>query len=197
MIKINKAYSFLGLIKINFTYLSKDAFITLYKALVRSHLEYAVQLWSPYTVAYIKNIEKVQMRATKLITCIKHLPYVERLSYLKLPTLHYRRLRGDMIMVFKIVTGIMDRIVSCNFISSHSVTRGNRYKLSQKHVHYNLINYSFTNRVVSIWNSLPDYVVSACSVKVFEKRLDYFWRNQECLQNWKADLSGIGNRSLV
>ena len=48
------------------------------------------------------------MRATKQITCIKHLTHAERLSYLNLPTLHYRRIRGDMIMVFKIVTGIMD-----------------------------------------------------------------------------------------
>jgi len=80
--KINKAYSFLVIIKRNFSYLDKDAFITLYKALVRSHLEYAVQVWSPYTVAYIKKKEKVQMRASKLITCIKHLTYAERLSYL-------------------------------------------------------------------------------------------------------------------
>jgi len=42
--KINKAYSFLGITKIHFTYLCKDAFITLYKSLVRSHLEYAVQV---------------------------------------------------------------------------------------------------------------------------------------------------------
>ena len=48
-----------------------------------------------------KKIEKVQMRATKQITCIKHLTYAERLSYLNLSTLHYRRIRGDMIMVFK------------------------------------------------------------------------------------------------
>jgi len=40
--------------------------MTLYKALVRSHLEYAVQVWSPYTVAYITKIEKVQMRATNI-----------------------------------------------------------------------------------------------------------------------------------
>ena len=67
--------------KRNFTYLCKDAFITLYKSLVRSHLEYAVQVWSPYTVEYIKKIEKVQMRATKQITCIKHLTYADTLSY--------------------------------------------------------------------------------------------------------------------
>ena len=78
--KMNKAYSFLGLMMRNFTYLCKDAFITLYKMLVRSHLEYAVQVWSPYTVAYIKKIEEIQIRATKQITCIKHLTYAERLS---------------------------------------------------------------------------------------------------------------------
>jgi len=53
--KMNKAYIFLGVIKRNFTYFDKDAFITLYKALVRSHLEYADQVWSPFNVAYIKN----------------------------------------------------------------------------------------------------------------------------------------------
>jgi len=49
--KINKAYSFLGIINRKFSYLDKDAFITSYRALVRSHLEYAVQVWSPFTVA--------------------------------------------------------------------------------------------------------------------------------------------------
>ena len=91
-------------------------------------------------------------------------------------------------MVFKIVTSIMDSTVLCNFISSHSVTRENRYKLTQKHMHYNLIKFSFANRIVSIWNSLLEHVVFACSVRVFEKRLDFFWRNQECLHNWKATI---------
>jgi len=71
------------------------------------------------------------MRATKLITCIKHLTYAERPSYLNLPTLHCRRLRGDMIVVFKVVTGVMDSMVSCKFIGSHSVTRGNKYKRTE------------------------------------------------------------------
>ena len=84
-------------------------------------------------------------------------------------------------MVFKIVTGIMDSTGSCNFITSHSVTRGNRYKLTQKHVHYNLTKFSFANRFVSIWNSLPDYVVSACSIGVFEKRLNFFLEKSRLL----------------
>jgi len=100
-------------------------------------------------------------------------------------------------MFFKIVTGVVDSMVSCNFIGSHSLTKGNRYKLTQKHVQYNLTKFSFANRFDSISNSLPDYVVSTCSVTIFENRLDYFWRDQECLREWKASLSGIGSRSFV
>ena len=73
------------------------------------------------------------------------------------------------------------------FIKSLSATRGNRYKIMQKHVHYNLTKFSFSNRTASIWNSLVNYVVSACSIMIFGKRLDYFWKDQECSrenENW-------------
>jgi len=50
-------------------------------------------------------------------------------------------------------------MTSFQFIGSYSVIRGNRYKLIQKHVHYNLTKFSFSNRVVPIWNSLPDLFV--------------------------------------
>jgi ribonuclease P/MRP protein subunit RPP40 len=105
--KINKAYrpSMLGLMERNFGNLSEFAFVSLYKSLVRPHLEYAVNVWSPYRLAYIEDLEKVQMRATKLIHKIKKMPYAERLKRLKLPTMKYRRLRGDTIETFKVVHG--------------------------------------------------------------------------------------------
>ena len=46
--KINTAYSYLGIIKRNFIYLDEDAFVMLYKSLVRSHLEYANSVWNPH-----------------------------------------------------------------------------------------------------------------------------------------------------
>jgi len=54
-------------------------------------------VWNPFLMGNIKNIEKVQKRATKLIIPLKHLTYKERLEQLKLPTLKYRQARGDMI----------------------------------------------------------------------------------------------------
>jgi len=50
-------------------------------------------------------LEKVQKRATKLVLTVKILCYEERLRKLKLPTLEYRRIRGDMIELYKIVAG--------------------------------------------------------------------------------------------
>jgi len=55
--KVNKAYSILGMIKRNFHYLSQDCFVTLYKSLVRSHLEYANCVWSPHHQELILKIE--------------------------------------------------------------------------------------------------------------------------------------------
>jgi len=71
--KINTAYSYLGIIKRNFIYLDDDAFVMLYKSLVRSHLEYANSVWNPHRLRLIKDLEKVQMRATKLVITIKNL----------------------------------------------------------------------------------------------------------------------------
>ena len=76
----------------------------LYKSLVRSHLEYANSVQDPHRLGLIKDLEKVQMHASKLVITIKNLTYEDRLKRLKLPTLKYRRIRGDMIKVYKILT---------------------------------------------------------------------------------------------
>ena len=73
------------LVIINFKHVDRVAFIVLYKSLVRSHLEYAHSVWSPRNQYLIEEIEKVQKRATKLVSACKKLPL-----YLKLPTLKYR-----------------------------------------------------------------------------------------------------------
>ena len=108
--KINTAYSYLGIIKRNFIYLDEDGFVMVYKSLIRSHLEYANSVWNPHRLGLIKDLEKVQMRATKLVINIKNLTYKDRLKTLKLRTLKYRRIRGDMIEVYKILTNTYEEL---------------------------------------------------------------------------------------
>jgi len=60
---------------------------------------------------------------------------------------------------------------------------------------YDLRKFSFSNRVRTLWNSLPDIVVKAESVNSFKGRLDRFGDDQEVKFNWKADIKATGSIS--
>ena len=57
----------------NCIYLDEDAFVMLYKRSVRSHVEYAKSVWNPQRLGLITDLEKVQMRASKLVINMKNL----------------------------------------------------------------------------------------------------------------------------
>ncbi|KAK3088186.1 hypothetical protein FSP39_015873 [Pinctada imbricata] len=158
------------------------------KALVRPHLEYANSTWNPYRKADIISIENVKKRATKMLPSLKNLTYEERLKSLELPILRFRRLRGDIIEVFKILTGIYDkRVCSDLFGLNLSSTRGHPFKLKKKRSRLDVRKHFFTNRVIDIWNSLPESVVLAKTLYSFENRLDKFWANQPMKYDFEAE----------
>ena len=80
-----------------------------YKSIIRPRLEYCVQLWNPVAChgnwSVILELESIQRRFTRLANDIGLLPYSKRLEAMSLTTLGERRLRGDLIETFKIVTG--------------------------------------------------------------------------------------------
>ena len=94
-IAASKGNQVLGMIRRNITYKDKSLIVPLYKAIVRPHLEYCIQAWSPYLRKDILDmLEKIQRRATKLIPGLRDLRYEERLKECGLTTLETRRLRG-------------------------------------------------------------------------------------------------------
>ena len=61
-------------------------------------------MWNPYRQGLIKELEKVQMKGTKLVITLNYLPYMGRLICLNLLTIKYRLIPEDMIEVYKILT---------------------------------------------------------------------------------------------
>jgi len=88
---------------------------------------------------------------------------------------------------------------SCRFHGSEYLIRirADNFKHIQHQCHYNLRKFNFTNRVIPIWNSLSNHVVSDDTINTFKDRLDKFWSNQDVLYDYKADLHDIGNCSII
>ena len=176
-----KAMTSLRVIRRTFKYIDKDSFRILYKTYIRPHVEYCVQAWCPYQVNDIKTLEKIQRRATKLVPSLRREPYLVRLKELKLYPLEIRRLRGDLIEVFKIMNGLVDMKPSDLFLMSHNTgTRGHGFKLFKKHLKkgLNLRKFFFSQRVVDVWNKLPEDVVSVKTTNQFKNRIDDYWKKQ-------------------
>jgi len=74
--------------------------LSLYKTLVRPHLEYCTPVWSPHYVKDKHMLEKVQHRFTRMVPGMKELPYKDRLQQLGLWTLEERRNEADLLKMF-------------------------------------------------------------------------------------------------
>ena len=178
---INKANRILAIVRRTFDTIDKEIFLNVYKGLIRPHLEYASSVWAPHLMKHIEAIEGVQRRATKLVPGLSKLSYPDRLKALSLPTLAYRRVRGDVIQVFKLLNETIgyDKSLPPLLKTSHTQNlRGHSKKLYISGSNKDIRKYSFCQRVVKIWNNLPEEVISANTMITFEKRLDHFWKNQ-------------------
>ena len=112
------------------------------------------------------------------------LSYPDRLRKLKLPTLAYRRIRGDMIQVYKVMNGFYDPNLPTLLVKSkNDQLRGHDQKLYIKNSNKELIRFSFNNRTARIWNYLPDEIVKSKDIISFEKALDHYWQDQDALYN--------------
>ena len=177
---VGRANRVLGLVKRSFKALDSRSLPLLYRTLVRPHLEYANVVWGPTFRSDQDAIERVQRRATKLVRPLRHLQYQDRLRALNLPSMYYRRMRGDMIMAYQILTGCLRvRVADLLQLDTSDRTRGHHLKLKKRRVNSHLRQTSFCHRIVDSWNSLPADVVAAPSLNTFKNRLDKLWANRK------------------
>jgi ribonuclease P/MRP protein subunit RPP40 len=184
---VTKANRLLAVIRRSYQYLDEESMMLLYKGLVRPALEYGVAVWAPRLNRDIEAVEAVQRRATRMVPGLKDMAYEDRLRKLNLPTLTYRRHRGDVIHAYKYVHGIYNvpgsRLLQKSDLSN---TRGNSLKLYKGHSRLGLRSSFFSQRVVAKWNSLPEEVAAAPSMNAFKNRLDKHWRSIPFKFDYKA-----------
>ena len=97
------AQAVLGQIARAFHFWDRHVFVQLYVTYVRPHLEFAIQAWSPWTVADREVLEQVQKRAIRMVSGLRGREYEDRLAELGLTTLEERLHQADMAMVYKIL----------------------------------------------------------------------------------------------
>ena len=178
-----KAYSRACLILRAMSTMDPKILIKAYTTYVRPLLEYATCVWNPHMIKDINLIENVQKYFTRSVfkRCfIKKTGYMKRLVKLNLETLEYRRLKFDLIMCFKIKRNLVN--INMEELFGHqSVTTQDHFSLRTYHPEkitvgrtpkHDIRRYFFSERIVLIWNELPDVVISAHNLATFKSRLN-------------------------
>ena len=152
-------------------FISRDIknLIRSFKTYVRPLVEYAPQIWSPHLTFLIDLIEGVQRAFTKRLPGFANKTYAERLQLLQIQSLEHRRLLYDLTLCFNIVHGFTALSFEDFFsLSNNTSTRGHSLKLVVPIAKTNMQKFFFSSRIIPIWNSLPQKIVSASSTAQFK-----------------------------
>ena len=172
----NKARSALHQLRRAISSRDPEVLLPLYKAYVRPHLEYAVQVWNPYLRREITLLEKVQRQFTRMFPTLRELQYEERLRRLKLFSLERRRKRGDLIEVFRQLKGFSQIEGTGLFQRNNNPNlRGHSLKLAKPRAKTRRRAQYFSHRIIEGWNKLPEEVVLSNTVGEFKQKLDGVW----------------------
>ena len=127
---VKKASNVCNLILSNVYDVGNALLIQLYKTYARPYLDYASIIYSPHRLQLIDAIERVQRNFTKRLYGLRQFSYVERQRALDLESLELRRIRNDLVTLYKLLHGRIASSVSkafkCNNVRG---TRGHAFKL--------------------------------------------------------------------
>ena len=148
-------------------------FLLLYKSLIQPLLEYGNTVWHPCYKQDSQELEKVQIRATKLVKNLRDMAYPARLRALDLTPTH-------MLQMYRIITGV-DNQDRNNFVKMDPGvrTRGHRFKILKVRAETREKRSTLGYRAVNDWNALSNYVVEAENLIQFKIRLEKDWHLKE------------------
>ena len=143
----------------------------MYKQFVRPHMEYCVEVWNPKFHGDINKLERVQDKMTRLLPNSRSLTHETRNCMLGISSHQKRRLRGDLINIFKNIEN-ENLFVRRN----NNILRGHSKMLNVPRCNTLILRNSFCARSINDWNSLPNQVVISENLNAFKRNLDEFMR---------------------
>ena len=141
-------------------------------------MEYNTCTWSPHLQKDIEAAESVQRSFTRRIcqkANIQYSSYQDRLAKLNLESLQPRRIKNDLILLYKIINQLID-IDFSHFFNLHSLG-GHNLRRHNLHITRSAPPKSlcrenfFTNRVIPYWNSLSNVIFTSPTLPFFKQKL--------------------------
>ena len=181
-----KARQLLGLVYRSFGFANSSCLTKIYQAVVRPSLEYCGTLWDPHLQHLRAKVERVQGFAAKIVSRRWAEHGLEVAADLGWPALSQRRVYQKLCLCHRILSGLSILDPSSLFslhpahpdVGSCGVERSlrcmNSYPLLQPFTRTNYHRASFCVSVVSLWNSLPDSIITLNSDTAFKRHLRSF-----------------------
>ena len=167
-------------------------YTNLYKTYVRPIIEYNSPTWNPTLLTELRTLEKIQRKFTRHLCRklnISYTDYSHRLQILNLESLEERRIKTDLTILYKILNDIIEIDFNDHFqfssITKQYNLRGHSQKLLiPKFSKSSPRNNFFTNRIIPIWNKLPQEIVNSQNLVKFKHHL----KNYSIYQIYKTKL---------
>ena len=151
---------------------------TLYKSLIRSHLEYACPLWIGLSKGDIQRLEAIQRYFTNKITCPAEVDnYWDRLKFLKMMSLQRRRERYAILHMWKLLKNKISNDLDIRFTESrrHGITAEvPPIQRSSNSKAKSLYELSFAVKGPQLWNIVPKDIKMIDNLTNFKSKLDNF-----------------------
>ena len=171
--------------------------LTLFKSLVRSHLEFCCPLWNPQCAKDIQTLELIQYNFISKIYGMEHLNYWEQLEKLKLDSLQRRRERYCIIHMWKIKNNLAPNDLDFEFYNNRQGSRVHLQPIIRASSKFQTLrDNSFIHIGPKLWNLLPYEVSSKTSLNTFKIALYQFLRKYPDKPSLPR-LTYVNNNSLL
>ena len=167
--KANSTYAFL---RRNISMCPRETKVLCYNTLLRPVMEYASIIWDPHTNVNIDKLEMVQRRYARFVfhDYRRTSSVTAMLNQLNWASLHERRARAKVDMVFRMVNGLVD--LPATLLIPAPAMRGHSKKYLVPFARVGIYQHSFVPDSIRLWNALPQRLVDIPSLGCFRNSLE-------------------------